>query len=68
LRSKGINTELYPEALKIKKQLSYADNKKIPFALLIGEDEMNQGLYTLKNLISGEQFKLTREQVIQKLN
>jgi len=68
LRSKGINTELYPEPLKIKKQLSYADDKKIPFALLIGEDEMNQGLYTLKNLISGEQFKLSREQVIQKLN
>ncbi|ABG59925.1 histidine--tRNA ligase [Cytophaga hutchinsonii] len=67
LRAQGINTELYPDPVKIKKQLSYADDKKIPFALLIGEDEMNQGLYSLKNLISGEQFKVTFDEVVHKL-
>ncbi|MBC7451875.1 MAG: histidine--tRNA ligase [Cytophagales bacterium] len=68
MRAKGINTELYPEALKIKKQLSYADDKKIPFALLIGEDEMKQGIYSLKNMVTGEQFKVSAQQLIEKLS
>jgi histidyl-tRNA synthetase len=68
MRSEGINTELYPEPLKIKKQLSYADDKKIPFALLIGDNEMKQGIYSLKNLTNGEQFQLTKKDIIQKLS
>jgi histidyl-tRNA synthetase len=67
-RSKGINTELYPEPAKIKKQLSYADDKKIAYALLIGEDEMKQGVYSLKDLVTGEQHKVTIEQAIDKIN
>jgi histidyl-tRNA synthetase len=67
LRSKGINTELYPEPLKIKKQLSYADDKKIPFALLIGEDEMNSNIYSLKNMTTGEQFNVNLDDTIQKV-
>jgi histidyl-tRNA synthetase len=67
LRIKGINTELYPEPLKIKKQLSYADDKKIPFALLIGEDEMNSNIYSLKNMITGEQFNVNLDDTIQKV-
>lgn len=66
-RLKGINTELYPEPLKIKKQLSYADDKKIPYALLIGEDEMKSGIYSLKNLVTGEQFKVSIEEAIHKI-
>jgi histidyl-tRNA synthetase len=66
-RSNGINTELYPDPSKIKKQLSYADDKKIPFTLLIGEDEMKQGIYSLKNMVTGEQFKVTMEEAIHKL-
>ena len=66
-RLKGINTELYPEPLKIKKQLSYADDKKIPYALLIGEDEMKSGVYSLKNLVTGEQFNVTLEETIHKI-
>ncbi len=67
-RSKGINTELYPEPAKIKKQLSYADDKKIAYALLIGEDEMKQGVYSLKDLVTGEQHKVTIEQAIDKIS
>jgi len=68
LRSKGINTELYPEPVKIKKQLSYADDKKIAFAILIGEDEMKQQIYSLKNLVTGEQFKCTLDEIFEKIN
>jgi histidyl-tRNA synthetase len=66
-RVKGINTELYPEPVKIKKQLGYANDKKIPFALLIGEDEMKSGIYSLKNLFTGEQFKVAIEEIIHKI-
>ena len=59
MRKQGISAELYPESAKMKKQMSYADDKKIPFVILVGEDEMNTGILTLKNMKSGEQFKLT---------
>ncbi|MGN6647742.1 MAG: histidine--tRNA ligase [Cytophaga sp.] len=68
LRAQGINTELYPEPVKLKKQLSYADDKKIPFAILIGEDEIKQQIYSLKNMISGEQFKCSIDEIVQKMN
>ncbi len=55
LRNKGINTEIYPEVAKIKKQMSYADNKNIPFVAIVGEDEMNEGKVTLKDMKSGKQ-------------
>ena len=68
LRSKGISAEIYPEATKIKKQLSYADTNHIPFVALIGENEISEGKITLKNMKSGEQTRLDREQFIDELS
>ncbi len=55
LRMSGINAELYPEPAKMKKQMSYANNKKIPHVVLIGENEMRSGTITVKDMASGEQ-------------
>lgn len=68
LRQKGINTEIYPESTKMKKQMAYADVKKIPYVIIIGSDEMQSGILTLKNMITGEQEKLSEQEIIQKLN
>lgn len=67
LRSNGINAEIYPEATKMKKQMSYADNKKIPFVAIVGETEMNEGKVMLKNMKSGEQSLVSLEEVLEKL-
>lgn len=67
LRSNGINSELYPEAKKIQKQFEYADKKGIPFVCVIGSDEMNSGVFTVKDLSSGQQEKLNKEDLIKKL-
>jgi histidyl-tRNA synthetase len=64
LRQAGINSELYPESSKIKKQMSYADSKNIPFVVLIGSEEVSTQLLTLKNMTTGEQQKMTIDQVI----
>ncbi|MBY0427561.1 MAG: histidine--tRNA ligase [Cytophagales bacterium] len=64
LRQRGLNSELYPEPVKIKKQMEYADNKKVPFVIIIGSDEMNTGLLTLKNMLSGEQSRLALDDII----
>lgn len=55
MRKTGIRCELYPESAKMKKQLSYADNNKIPYVALIGENEIKNSSVTLKNMISGDQ-------------
>ena len=67
VRKAGICTELYPEAAKIKKQMSYADSKKIPFVAIVGETEINEGKINLKNMLTGEQFLLTLEETINRL-
>ena len=67
LRSNGIAAELYPSSAKLKKQMSYADNKQIPFVLLIGTDEMETGQLTLKEMKTGEQVKVTREELVERL-
>lgn len=67
LRTAGIATELYPSATKLKKQLGYADSKNIPFVVLIGADEMQNGLLTLKDMKSGEQQQLDVASIIEKL-
>lgn len=56
LRSAGINAELFPEPDKMKKQMTYANNKNIPFVILIGENEMSAGSLTVKDMHSGEQL------------
>jgi histidyl-tRNA synthetase len=67
LRAKGVNAEIYPEPAKMKKQMSYADNKKIPFVAIIGETEMNEGKVMLKNMKTGEQGLASLEELIGKI-
>ena len=67
LHETGISAEIYPEAAKMKKQFSYADNKKIPYIIIIGADEAASGVYQLKNMLTGEQEKVTAEEIIAKL-
>ncbi len=67
VRAAGIRTELYPEFAKMKKQMSYADNKKIPFVAIVGETEMQEGKINLKNMLTGEQTLVTVEQLIEML-
>lgn len=64
VRAAGIRTELYPESVKMKKQMSYADAKKIPFVAIVGESEMEQGRINLKNMITGEQRLVDVEELI----
>ena len=65
LRDDGVNTELYPDAAKMKKQLSYADAKKIPYVALIGYEEIKTGEITIKNISSGEHSKVTMEKLLE---
>ena len=61
LRNSGLRVEMYPDAVKVGKQFQYADKRGIPFAVIVGETEMNEGKFALKNLASGEQFLLDFE-------
>ncbi len=63
LRDNNINTEYYPDAVKLKKQMGYANNKKIPWVVLIGEDEIKTGKLTCRNMMNGEQQELTKEEL-----
>jgi histidyl-tRNA synthetase len=65
LRQAGISVEIYPDAVKMKKQMSYADAKKIPFVALVGENEMAGQTIQLKNMITGEQRQLTWNELIE---
>jgi len=64
LQKAGISAELYPDTAKMKKQMKYADQRNIPYVVLIGEQEMESKQYTLKSMITGEQEKLTAEEII----
>lgn len=65
LRHEGIAVELYPIAAKLKKQMSYADAKQIPFVLLVGEEEVESDVLTLKNMESGDQMKIELATLIE---
>ncbi|QBQ39988.1 histidine--tRNA ligase [Sphingobacterium psychroaquaticum] len=65
LRNEGVAVELYPAAVKLKKQMSYADSKGIPYVLLAGEEEIKSGELSLKDMRSGEQQKLNVEALIK---
>jgi histidyl-tRNA synthetase len=67
LRDAGINAELFPDSAKMKKQMGYADDKKIPYVALIGSEEMKTGEITIKNMSSGEQSKMTMDKLLQVL-
>jgi histidyl-tRNA synthetase len=66
VRAAGIRTELYPESAKMKKQMGYADTKKIPYVAIVGENEMNEGKINLKNMLTGEQELVTVEELIER--
>jgi histidyl-tRNA synthetase len=68
LREKGFCVEVYPEPTKMKKQMGYADAKKIPFVAIVGGDEMAAGKVMLKNMITGEQKLSTIEECIEALS
>ena len=68
VREAGIRTEIFPDAAKMKKQMSYANAKQIPFVALAGENEIAQGKVTLKNMETGEQNLVTAEEIIEKFN
>ncbi len=68
LRKNGIASELYPDMAKMKKQMSYANARKIPFVALVGEQEMQDAVVTLKEMETGEQGRLTPEQLIERLS
>jgi histidyl-tRNA synthetase len=67
LRKAGINSELYPDAAKMKKQMNYANKKGIPYVVLVGEDEMNSGLLTVKNMNDGTQSNVSVVDLIKQL-
>ena len=68
LRKAGIAAELYPEVSKMKKQMGYADAKKIPFVAIVGESELNDNNITLKDMTTGEQTKVVIDELINKVN
>ena len=55
LRKLSVKSELYPDAVKLKKQLAYADSKKIPYIIIAGDDEISKNAMTIRNMTSGEQ-------------
>ncbi len=67
VRARGIRAEIYPDSTKMKKQMSYANAKQIPFVALAGENEMQAGKITLKNMETGEQLLLNPDEIIEHL-
>lgn len=67
LRDEGVKAELYPDSVKIQKQFKYADKIKAPHVLIIGDEETKSKTYSLKDMQSGEQLKLSLDEVLQKL-
>lgn len=65
VRLAGIATEVYPDSVKMKKQMSYANAHNVPFVALVGETEMAEGRITLKNMTTGEQQSLTIEEAVK---
>ncbi|MDF1575663.1 MAG: histidine--tRNA ligase [Bacteroidales bacterium] len=68
LRKNHIASELYPDEAKMKKQLNYADKRHIPFVALAGEQEIREGVLTLKEMDSGRQERLTPEELVERLS
>ena len=64
VREAGIRAEIYPDSAKMKKQMSYANAKAIPFVAIVGENEMNEGKVMLKNMTTGEQALVTPDELI----
>lgn len=67
VRESGVRAEIYPDSVKMKKQMGYANGKAIPFVAIAGETEMNEGKITLKDMATGEQALMTMEELIAKV-
>tara|TARA_B110000091_G_C13820936_1_gene480808 strand:+ start:2674 stop:3990 length:1317 start_codon:yes stop_codon:yes gene_type:complete len=67
LRLEGINTEVYPDLAKMKKQMKYANDKNIPFVALVGDREIESGLLTVKDMNKGDQWEVSISDLIKKL-
>lgn len=67
-RAAGIRAEIYPDAAKMKKQMSYANAKMVPFVAIVGENEMKEGKVTLKNMASGEQSLVTPDELVDSIH
>ena len=67
VRNANISAEIYPEAAKMKKQMSYADDKKIPFVILIGADEIANNYITVKEMKTGEQKKMSLDELLESI-
>jgi len=68
LRKNSINSELYPEDKKLKKQMIYANKKAIPYVILIGDNEINANTVTIKNMILGEQTEISKDKIVEYFN
>ena len=68
VRAAGIRAEIYPDAAKMKKQMSYANAKMVPFVAIVGENEMKEGKVMLKNMTSGEQSLVAPEELVAAIN
>jgi len=68
IRGAGINTEIYPDNSKIKKQLNYANSNSIPYVALVGESELLDGTITLKDMETGNQEKLKIHNLIDRVS
>ncbi|MEF3079417.1 histidine--tRNA ligase [Winogradskyella poriferorum] len=67
LRQNGVKAELYPDNAKMKKQMTHANRRNIPYVVLLGEEELNSDTYTLKNMKTGEQEKLKLQELLSSL-
>jgi len=67
LRANGVKAEIFPESAKMKKQMNYANDKHISFVIMVGESEMEEGLLSLKDMETGEQIKLSVDDLVKKL-
>ena len=68
LRESGIKSELYPDNAKVKKQLNYANRRNIPFVVFVGENEIKDSIYSLKNMVNGEQKECNFAEMLQMVN
>ena len=67
LRSKGVISEIYPSNIKLSKQLNYANKKKIPFVVIIGDEEIKNKKITLKNMSTGKQDQILLSQLTKSI-
>ena len=67
LRAAGVSVEIYPDSVKMKKQMSYANAKAIPFVAIVGETELAEGKVNVKNMMTGEQSLMTAKEMVKQL-